>query len=285
LTRGLQRAGFSVEDAAMSERVPTVADAIAFLDRLAPAALAESWDNVGLLLGSRSSPLEVVLTCLTLSEDVADEAIRERASLVVTHHPVFFRPVQRITDENPEGRTILKLARAGIAVYSPHTAFDSAVLGINQRLAESLGLSEIVPLRPAAATEVPGGGGRWGVLAKGESLGEFVGRVRRVLKVEAVGLVGESSQKIQRVAVACGAAAEFLDDAVLAGCGVLLTGEARFHACLDARAKGIGLVLAGHYATERPGVEALADVIAGVFPGHRVWASRVETDPLKWSTT
>jgi putative NIF3 family GTP cyclohydrolase 1 type 2 len=90
----------------MSERAPTVADAKAFLERLAPVALAESWDNVGLLLGSRSSRLEGVLTCLTLSEDVADEAVRERASLVVAHHPVFFRPVQRITDENPEGRTI-----------------------------------------------------------------------------------------------------------------------------------------------------------------------------------
>jgi dinuclear metal center YbgI/SA1388 family protein len=177
------------------------------------------------------------------------------------------------------------LARAGIAVYSPHTAFDSAGLGINQRLAESLGLSAIVPLRPAAATDVPGGGGRRGELANGESLAEFVGRVRRALKVEAVGLVGESSWKVQRVAVACGAAAEFLNDAVLAGCDVLLTGEARFHACLDARAKGIGMVLAGHYATERPGVEALAELIAAEFPGRRVWASRVESDPLTWSTT
>jgi dinuclear metal center YbgI/SA1388 family protein len=267
----------------MSERVPSIADVMPFLERFAPAALAESWDNVGLLLGSRSSPIERVMTCLTLSEDVAEEAVHERVSLVVTHHPVFFRPVQRITDENPEGRTILKLARAGTAVFSPHTAFDSAALGINQRLAESLGLSEVCSLRPSAATELPGRG-RFGTLEKSESLGEFVGRVRCVLKVAAVGVVGGSTTRIKRVAVACGAAAEFLDDAIRAGCDVLVTGEARFHACLDARAKGIGLVLAGHYATERPGVEALAGEIAKEFARCRVWASRVETDPLKWSS-
>lgn len=266
----------------MSERVPTVADAMAFFDRFAPPALAESWDNVGLLLGSRSSLLERVMTCLTLSEDVADEAVRERASLVVTHHPVFFRPVKQITDENPEGRTILKLARAGTAVYSPHTAFDSAALGINQRLAESLGLSDVRSLRTPVAAELPGSG-RFGVLPQGESLDDFVRRVRRLLNTEALGVVGDDTMSIQRVAVACGAAAEFVDDALLARCDVLVTGEARFHACIEARAKGIGLVLAGHYATERPGVEALADEIAKEFAGCRVWASGVETDPLRWS--
>jgi dinuclear metal center YbgI/SA1388 family protein len=269
----------------MSEGALTVADAMAFLDRFAPAALAETWDNVGLLLGEQSAPLDRVMTCLTLSEDVADEAVREHANLVVTHHPVFFQAVKRITGETPEGRTILRLARAGTAVYSPHTAFDSAAAGINQRLAESLGLTDIVPLRPVAMDDPNSlGGGRCGRLAATESLETFLTRVRRVLCVTTLGFAGDPSAAVTKVAVTCGAAAEFLDDAALAGCDVLLTGEARFHACLDARAKGIGLVLAGHYATERPGVEALANVIAAAFPTCRAWASRVETDPLTWST-
>ena len=83
--------------------------------------------------------------------------------------------------------------------------------------------------------------------------------------------------------MACGSAAEFLDDAARHDCDVLVTGEARFHACLEARAKGVAMILAGHYATERPGVEELAEVIAQHFPGLPATASAVEQDPLRWS--
>jgi putative NIF3 family GTP cyclohydrolase 1 type 2 len=95
--------------------------------------------------------------------------------------------------------------------------------------------------------------------------------------------VGTDRQHIQAVGVACGSAAEFIPDALRNGCDVLLTGEARFHACLEARESGLALVLPGHYATERPGVEELARTLARQFPQLAVWASRSETDPVAWS--
>jgi putative NIF3 family GTP cyclohydrolase 1 type 2 len=106
--------------------------------------------------------------------------------------------------------------------------------------------------------------------------------VRQLPHVGGVAFTGELERSVLKVAVACGSAAEFLADAAQAGCDVLLTGEARFHACLEARALGIALVQAGHYATERPGVEALAGVLKKEFPGSEVFASQVETDPLQW---
>ncbi|QDT56104.1 GTP cyclohydrolase 1 type 2 [Caulifigura coniformis] len=261
----------------------TVGDIARFLAELAPPGLSEPWDNTGLLVGDENSPARNVLTCLTLTEDVAEEAAHAGVGLVVSHHPLLFKAVKRITAESSEGRTLLTLLKAGIAVYSPHTAFDSAAQGINRRLASKFGLSDIRPLRPTG-DESPAGGGRFGRLPEAVPLSEFLQVVRRSLGVDALGYVGQLDRSVRMVAVACGAAAEFLDDALHHDCDVLVTGEARFHACLDARAKGVAMILAGHYATERPAVEELAQLIAATFPGLVAAASRVESDPLKWST-
>jgi dinuclear metal center YbgI/SA1388 family protein len=141
-----------------------IQDACRFLEQFAPLALAESWDNTGLLVGRPEAPLRAVMTCLTLTADSAAEAVENQADLVVTHHPLPFRPLQRITSENPTGRLLLDLMEARIAVYSPHTAFDSAAGGINQRLSEMLGLENIVPLTPLEETSEPLGAGRRGQL-------------------------------------------------------------------------------------------------------------------------
>lgn len=260
-----------------------VRDIINFLESFAPPALAEEWDNVGLLIGRRGRGVARVMTCLTVTEEVADEAAREKCSLVVSHHPLMFKAIQRITDDTPEGRVLLTLLRHDVAVYSPHTAFDSAGAGINQGLAEKLELRNIAPIRRSEAADANGlGSGRYGRLDAPLTLTEFGARVTSLLACGNAQYVGDPSRQIQTVAVACGAAAEFLRDAVALGCDVLLTGEARFHAALEARALGIALVLAGHYATERPGVEDLANVLARQFPTLTVWASRDERDPLTW---
>jgi dinuclear metal center YbgI/SA1388 family protein len=259
-----------------------VRDVMSELDSFAPLGLAESWDNVGLLLGDASAPVQRIMTCLTATSEVAEEAVSERVQLIVSHHPVLFRPVQRLTTGTPEGRSLLRLLSAGIAVYSPHTAFDSAHDGINARLAAAFGLEGVRPLRQNV-TDATVGGGRWGTLATPVRLADFLNRVRTALTVPHLTFVGDPERMIRSVAVACGSAAEFLQDAATAGCDVLVTGEARFHSCLEARETGIALILAGHYATERPAVEQLAGHVARRFPSLTVWASRVERDPLQWS--
>lgn len=270
----------------------TVQQVCDFLRSLAPLALAEDWDNVGLLVGDEHGAARRVMTCLTLTPDVAEEAVREGAELIVTHHPVLFHPVGRLTSDTSEGRTLLRLIAAGVAVYSPHTAFDSAADGINRQLAELFDLQDVAPLRPTSARG-PGddparsvgalGAGRLGRLARATTLGAFVALVKERLGVAGVCYVGDGDRRIDRIAIACGSAAEFVPDAKAQGCDVLLTGEARFHACLEAREAGMALVLSGHYATERPGVERLAQRLAVEFPGLAVWASRDETDPVQWS--
>jgi dinuclear metal center YbgI/SA1388 family protein len=118
-----------------------------FLEQIAPLRLAAEWDNVGLLLGDSNGRVDRIMTCLTVSPEVAAEAIEAQAQLIITHHPILFRGVKSLTTVTPEGCMVWSLARAGIAVYSPHTAFDNVAGGINDLLAKRLGLVDVGPLR------------------------------------------------------------------------------------------------------------------------------------------
>lgn len=267
-------------------------DVLTFLRVFAPPPLAEPWDNTGLLVGREHGKVTAVLTCLSLTPEVAQEAVARQVQLIVTHHPVLFRPVQRITGETAEGDMLLALIRAGIGVYSPHTSYDSARLGINRQLSESFKLESVRPLRLTGegdgdgdtSSELDGlGSGRWGDLGSPVTLETFVDMVKRALGVAHTQYVGAPSRRVQRVGIACGAAAEFMADAARQGCDVLLTGEARFHACLEARVLDIALVLPGHYATERPAMEKLAAILQEQFPELDVFASETETDPIQWA--
>ena len=281
---------------------------------------------------------------------------------------------------------LLALARAGVAVYSPHTAFDDAPDGINALLARRIGLVGVGPLRrrddartfkvvvftpekdlqrvadamfaagagrigqysecsfrllgtgtffgseashptvgrkgrreeavewrleavcpegsveavtaairrahsyeepaydvyPLRPTASPLGVGRLGALPEPRPLRAFAEAVRAALGCGPVQMIGDPQHPVSRVAVACGAGGELLADAVRARADVLLTGEARFHDYLAAQAQGLALVLPGHYATERCGVEDLADRLGTEWPDVPVWASRLERDPAGW---
>lgn len=264
--------------------MPSIAEIINYLEVLAPPILAEEWDNVGLIVGDRARETSAVMTCLTLTPDVAAEAVKRQVGLVVSHHPILFQPVQKLTADTTEGRMLLELIGADVAVYSPHTAYDSARTGINQQLAEQFQLSGIEVLRPFAGEDeqAADGAGRCGTLPRAMPLKEFVELVKTEFGVECVQYVGVENAMVSKVGLACGSAAEFLRDAYKKGCQVLLTGEARFHACFEATALEMGLVLVGHYASERPAVERLAEILQKQFPKTDVWASESETDPLKW---
>jgi len=131
----------------MNAPMLTVAAVVDYLRSSAPPQLAADWDNVGLLLGDTASEVHRVMTCLTVTAESAAEAVAEKAELIVTHHPILFRSIKRLTSETPEGRMVLSLVRAGVAVYSPHTAFDNTRNGINEMIAQRLGLVDVAPLR------------------------------------------------------------------------------------------------------------------------------------------
>ncbi len=262
--------------------MPTIHEICQFLDEFAPPDLAEDWDNVGLLVGDREARVSHLMTCLTITPPSAAEAIESGAQLIVAHHPLPFHPLRRLTSDNVPGRLLLDLIRAGVAVYSPHTAFDSAQTGINQMLAERLGLTDIKPLVPSDSDSHDLGAGRFGRLATSESVADVARRLKELFALDGLHVVGPADRKVQTVAVACGSAGQFLGAARDAGCDALVTGETNFHTCLEAEATEVALLLPGHYASERFAVEHLAAVLADRFNDLEVWASRREADPLRW---
>ena len=161
----------------------------------------------------------------------------------------------------------LDLVAARVAVYSPHTAFDSAAGGINQRLGEGLELKDLVPL-VADGENAALGTGRFGTTSA--SLSDLAGRIASFLKIDNMHIVGEPHQPVRRVGIACGSAGELLEAARAAGCDCFVTGEARFHTCLEAKATGMAMILTGHYASERFAVEALAGLLQAEFAGREV---------------
>lgn len=259
--------------------MPSIADIAAFLNDFAPLRLAAEWDNVGLLVGDDSKSASRVMMCLTVTPASVAEAVREKAELIITHHPFPFQPLRRITTADPAGRMLLQLIGSNIAVYSPHTAFDSAAAGINQQLAEGISLADIQPLE-RDAIDPRLGVGRYGRVPGGTSLEVLANRLKHFLNLSGLQMVGQPDNEVTLVAIACGSGADVLDAALLAGCDCFITGEARFHACLEAEARGAAMLLTGHYASERFAVERLAEIVAEKFPSLKVWASREEADPL-----
>lgn len=362
----------------------TVAELAGWIEEFAPRRLAESWDNVGLLWGDPAASVSKIMTCLTVTAEVADEAIAMGVSAIVSHHPILFRPVQAIRADDRATGFLWRLARFNTAVISPHTAFDNTVGGINDIVAEAIGLRDVRGLRPStpaplhkvvafvppadrekilSAAFAAGAGtigaydhcsftgagkgtfrgdettnptvgqsgrvetvrewkiemvcrddrlaavlaavrsahsyeepaidvfsirnpdegpgvGRIGSLPDPLPLGDLAMRVAIRFGSRVTQFAGDEGRPIRRVAIACGAGDELLADAARAGADAFLTGESRFHRVLEAEARSIGLILAGHHATERIGVEWLARRLAQSFPGVEVWASSREHDPL-----
>jgi dinuclear metal center YbgI/SA1388 family protein len=273
-----------LKKATASSPAITLESVCTVLAEIAPLRLAESWDNVGLLVGDRKNSVSRIMTCLTISPGVVDEAIEAAADLIIAHHPLPFHSLKRITADTITGQMLLRLIRAGTAVYSAHTAFDSAATGINQMWAELLELVSVAPLVEATESETdePGvdGSGRLGRLAQSTPLNELVQRAANAVGATAPRRVGNPDQSVTKVALACGSGGSFLSAAKRRGCDALITGEATFHTCLEAESLGIGLGLLGHYWSERFAMERLAQSLSESLPELTIWASRSEHDPI-----
>jgi dinuclear metal center YbgI/SA1388 family protein len=251
------------------------------LSRVAPLKLAESWDNVGLLVGDRAQSISKVMTCLTVTPTVAEEAIQADAGLVVTHHPIPFRPLGRITCDTTTGQILWRLIGAGVGVYSAHTAFDSAADGINQTWAEALKLTSIEPINdPTPENEL--GSGRRGVLPNSMTAREVIRRCSKMVSTSASPRgVGPLDRVVRQVGFACGSGGSFLTKAHGCGCELLITGEATFHDCLQAESFSMAMGLLGHYHSERFAMERLAEQLQREFPELSVWPSANEADPIQ----
>ncbi|HEU4406941.1 MAG TPA: Nif3-like dinuclear metal center hexameric protein [Polyangiaceae bacterium] len=256
-----------------------VADLVDALEAIAPPRFAEPWDNVGLLVGDPAAPLARALLCVDLTRAVLAEARASGCEAVVAYHPPIFKAVKRLT----AGSIAYELVRAGVAVYSPHTALDMAPGGTNDVLAEALGLFECRALRKGQAPgEWPAGFGFGRVgRARPRPRAEFVEHAKRALGLGEVLVAGPLEGEAATVAVGAGACGDLIDDALAARADVYVTGEVRHHDALRAADAGLTLVCTLHSNSERGALGRLGEGLARRLPG-LAWAlSGADADPFR----
>ncbi|ARU53482.1 Nif3-like dinuclear metal center hexameric protein [Cellulosimicrobium cellulans] len=280
---------------------PTLGRVVRTLDELYPPSTAEAWDAVGLVAGDPGAPVRRVLFAVDPVEEVADEALAWGADLLVTHHPLFLRPVHSVAATTFKGSLVHRLIRGGCGLYVAHTNADAAERGVADALADALDLLHRVPLvahpAPSPHEAASTGTGRVGRLAEPTTLRAFAQRVAQVLPptVQGVRVAGDLDGLVESVAVVGGSGDSLFDAVRASGADVYLTSDLRHHPVSElrerARLEGGGeagtpfLVDVPHYASEWPwlryAAEDLARVLARAQPGTVVETrvSTLVTDP------
>lgn len=231
----------------------TAHEIFSYLCDLAPLELQMSFDNSGFLVGRKEKLINKVLLALDVTETVVDEAISEGADMIITHHPVIFRPLKSLTDVK-----LIKLAANDTAVVSMHTNLDIAEGGVNDVLLSLLGAESVDVLDKD-------GCGRIGILHKETELSDFLKLCRS--KLPANGLrYYDAGRSVRKLAVLGGSGGDAIEDAAEKGCDTFVTGDINYHYFLLAQEKGINLIDGDHFGTENPIIPVLREKLSAKFP-------------------
>ena len=252
-----------------------VKQVLSILEEAAPYELAESWDNVGLLVGDPEEAVQGVLCALDITMPVVEEAIERGCNLIVAHHPVIFTQVSRVTADTVTGRILIRMIQNGISGICMHTNMDCAEAGVNDLLAASLGLTDVVSMGAGETGTL----GRVGNLPYSMSLPEFAQHVK--VSLDAGGVrVADGGKPVSRVAVGGGACGKLMEYAVAQGADTFVIGDCSYDIMQKAHDIGLNLLDAGHFPTENPVARGFRDQIACQFPELKVEVSRVHKDVI-----
>ena len=232
---------------------------VSLLDELAAFALAESWDNVGLMAGDQAQQVDSILVALDPTEEVLDEAVANGCNVVVTHHPLIFKPLKAIRVDQPVGRLLARSLAAGVAMIACHTNLDLVGGGVNDVLAECFGLRKTRSLSGGGDDEA--GFGRVGALPEPLTGREMLARMAQVLEAEALPYAGPLPETVEKLAVCGGSGSEFAEAAQRLGAQIYVTGEVKHSTARWAEAAEFCVVDGGHFATENMVVPEFASLL------------------------
>jgi dinuclear metal center YbgI/SA1388 family protein len=241
-----------------------VEDICQIMEAIAPARLAESWDNVGLQVGHRRWPVATVMVALDPLTAVVHAACRAGAGMLVTHHPLIFKPLQQVDLETPVGAIVATALEHRLAIFSAHTNLDSAADGLNDLLAHRIGLTPDA-LSPLDAPSLGSsehasreGLGRVGSLPTAITLEALARQVQTRIPAARVRFAGERDLLVKRVALCSGSGGSLLTAFAGSGCEAFISGDLRYHDARWAEENGRGLIDIGHFASEHLVVADLA---------------------------
>ncbi len=233
---------------------PTVKDIFEYINSIAPFEKQCEWDNSGLIVGNKDSKVIKIGVVLDITNEAVKYAAEKGINLIVSHHPVIFGGTKTVLADDPT----YTLIRKGISAICAHTSLDIARGGVNDALAEALGFCNAEPLSDIGETEMV----RVAEIepVSGKELAKLCAN-----KLSTCVSIADSGKTIKKVVLCGGAGADFMHDVAAAGCDAYITGEAKHHEFLEAKAIGLTLIAAGHFETENPVVSVLAEKLKNNF--------------------
>ena len=257
--------------------MPKVKEITAVWERLAPPHLAEAWDNVGLMVGDMEQEVTCVFVCLDVTSANAAQAAQCGADLIVSHHPLLFTPLKQVVESDVTGGIVRALIRGNLSVFSMHTNFDNAPGGMNDLLAEKLGLEQTRPFTPDECVDGAGKPidniGRIGVLDAPTEMEDFAALVRQTLGCRCIRVAGDPGDTIRTVALCGGAGGNGIYSAYHAGADVYVTADIRHHEAQLAFELGLNVIDAGHFETENIFCDYIQQYLSQTFSDLRICVS------------
>ena len=246
---------------------------IEHLEQLSPPSFAEDWDNVGLLAGRKEKEVQRIYIALDATDEVVEDAVRCGADMLLTHHPLFFHAVKKVTDEDFVGRRIVKLVQSDISYYAMHTNFD--VMGMADAAADELKIESRDVLNVTYEDEISHEGiGRIGILPRSMTLFACAEYVKGVFRIPGVRIYGDADEEVLRAAICPGSGKSVIADAIRQHADVLITGDIDHHEGIDAMAQGLSIIDAGHYGLEKIFIPYMQDYIRRELPSLQLFAAR-----------
>jgi dinuclear metal center YbgI/SA1388 family protein len=275
----------------------TVGQIIKVMDQLAPPWLAEEWDNVGLQIGNPRLPVRRIWVALDPSPEVVQAACGKGVDLLITHHPLIFKPLKSIDFDTPGGSIIQMASQHQLAIFSAHTNLDIVRDGVNDVLAKRLGLKHLEILEPVkvgeplkngnlapVGGEVPQGIGRIGSLGETTSLKSLTLMVKEKLKLDFAKVTGNPELKVTQVAICSGSGSGLMQTFISSGAQVYISGDIRYHDARDAENANRGIIDIGHFPSEHLMVAALVHKLEKILKSEaiktKVEACNIEKDPF-----
>ena len=232
-----------------------VSDIAAFLEERIPSSLKEDYDNVGLLCGFPDREVTRILVVLDITLDSIREAVSMNAELIVSHHPLIFTPMRRITYDAPEGKRVIELLQNGLSAICLHTNLDRIEGGVNSALAEALGAEMEALLDMGGVCR----------LNEAMTMEAFLAQARDALNAPDMRFYS-SGRLVDRIAVCGGAGGDIIYKAAELGCDTVLTGEIKHHQWIDGAQLGLNLIEGGHFATENVVTPVLTELLREEYP-------------------
>lgn len=236
-----------------------------YLESIAPLSLQEDYDNSGLLIGNEETEVQGALICLDCTEAVLDEAIKKNCNLIISHHPIIFKGLKKITGSNYVERVVEKAIRNNISIYAIHTNLDNVSVGVNKKICDKLGLTNCKILLPSPRGEGSGvrqkfGSGMIGTLAKPFTEISFLNKIKKVFKAGSLRHTQLLNKKVSKVAVCGGSGSFLLHEAMRQKADVFVTADFKYHQFFDGENKVL-IADIGHYESEQFTKELLRDLL------------------------